>query len=73
MNNPHKYKRGKQFIVIDTGELITLDRVQESGDYFCKKENGVFEVYPPDEVKDTVKHRAPINSALKPKTTDVKE
>lgn len=73
MNNPHKYKRGKQFIVIDTGELLTLDRVQESGDYFCLKENGTFDVYSPDEVKDTVKHRTPINSTPKPKSNDEKE
>lgn len=61
MNNPHKYKRGKQLIVVGTGEIVTLDRVQESGDYFCLKENETFDVYSPDEVKEAVKQRPPIN------------
>lgn len=39
MNKP-KDKRGKKFIIVESGEIVTLNRIKENGQYFCDYQDG---------------------------------
>lgn len=62
MNTITKPKRGQRFIIIDTGEEITLNRVKENGEYFCIFDNGSYESFWPDELKPVKEQRQAIKT-----------
>lgn len=72
MNQP-KPKRGQKFTIKETGETVTLNRIQENGDYFCDHENGDYEAYNPSELKPATIGRTPIKSMPKPLSEANKE
>lgn len=65
MNTVTRPKRGARFVIVETGEEISLDRIKENGEYFMTFDNGNFESFWPHELKTVQKQRTAISS--KPK------
>lgn len=60
MNKP-KDKRGKQLIVIETGQNCNLERIQENGNYFVDFGDGAYQSIDPIYLKPVGKDKQPIN------------
>lgn len=72
MNQP-KDKRGKQFIIIETGENVKLNRIQDNGDYFVEFENCTFDSFGYNELKPLNKNKiSSISNKPKPLTEKAK-
>lgn len=64
--NKSKDKRGKQFLIVETGEIVYLNRIKESGQYFVDYQNGRYDSFWPNELKAIEKPKSKINNTSKP-------
>lgn len=56
MNKP-KNKRGKQFFIVETGELVTLNRIKENGQYFCDYPNGNYASFDLSDLREVKQNK----------------
>lgn len=61
----NKLKRGTKLIIIETGEIVKLNRIKENGEYFCEFGNGAFESFALNELKEFQKSKTPISKEPK--------
>lgn len=67
-----KPKRGHEFIIIETGETVIFNRLQEHGYYFCDfKDKEGYDSFHPDDLKPLSKPRTAIKA--RPKTMTPEE
>lgn len=72
MNQP-KDKRGKQFIVIETGELVILNRIQNDGKYYVDSINPDGDIYYPSDLRPLNRNKvSSISNKPKPLTEKAK-
>lgn len=72
MNKP-KDKRGKQFIIVESGELVTLNRIKENGEYFCGYPNGNYASFDLSDLREAKPNKvSSISNKPKPLTEKAK-
>lgn len=67
-----KIKRGTKLTIIETGEIVTLNRIKENGNYFCDFDNGSYQSFDVTELKLTTKINEPINKVSESKKEEDK-
>lgn len=67
-----KPKRGAEYIIIETGETVKLNRIKDNGDYFMAYPNGNYESFSPDELKPATKQRMAISKVSENKKAEDK-
>lgn len=68
-----KIKRGTEFIIIETGEVVKFHIIDPQGLYLVKRANGSFDPFTSDELKESVKGRGTIKQVAKPVSSEERE
>lgn len=72
MNKP-KDKRGKQFLIVETGELVTLNRIKENGEYFVDYPNGNYASFDLSDLREAKQNKVSSISNKPKKLTEAKK